>query len=137
MAGQPTSLNAPANRGLQQAEGEGDEPGEAGGEAFPPFVEFTISAAMSTMLSAIAASTGGPGTSTKPKVAAESVMLCARVKAVTVSAMRFQPREDERQDEEQMIDAEKDMLDAQPEIGGCDLATGPRARGPRMRGLRA
>ena len=44
------------------------------------------------MLSAIAASTGGPGTLRKPSVAAPSVMLCATVKAVTVRAMRFQLR---------------------------------------------
>ena len=41
---------------------------------------------------AMAASTGGPGTSTKPSVAAASVMLCATVNAVTVSATRRQSR---------------------------------------------
>ena len=53
---------------------------------------FTISTATSTMLSAMAASTGGPGTWTKPSVAAASVMLCATVNAVTVSATRRQSR---------------------------------------------
>ena len=65
-----------------------------------------------------------------------SVMLCATVKAVTVSAMRFQPphQDDERQHEEQMVDAEEDVLDAEPEIGGGHLlpARSPPAR--RRRG---
>ena len=55
---------------MQQPERKGDEPGETGGEAFRPRAEFTISTATRAMLSAIAASTGGPGTWTKPRVAA-------------------------------------------------------------------
>jgi len=43
-------------------------------------------------LSAMAASTGGPGTLTRSSVAAASVMLCAMVNAVTVSATRRQSR---------------------------------------------
>lgn len=38
------------------------------------------------------ASTGGLGTCAHPSVAAASVMLCARVKAVTVATIRFPPR---------------------------------------------
>ena len=38
------------------------------------------------MLSAIAASTGGPGTCTKPSVARARVIECATVKAVTVTS---------------------------------------------------
>ena len=52
----------------------------------------TISAATNTMLSAIIASTGGPGTCTQPSVAATSVMLCATVNAVTVATIRLPPR---------------------------------------------
>ena len=44
------------------------------------------------MLGAMAASTGGPGTLTRSSVAAASVMLCAMVSAVTVSATRRQSR---------------------------------------------
>ena len=51
----------------------------------------TISQASRRMLSAIAASTGGPGTCTTPSVASASVIECATVKAVTVmtSIRRF------------------------------------------------
>jgi len=56
----------------------------------PLQVTAMMSTATSTMLSAMAASTGGRGTSTKPSVAAANVMLCATVNAVTVSATRRQ-----------------------------------------------
>ena len=52
----------------------------------------TISAATKTMLSAMTASTGRCGTCTKPSVAAESVMLCEIVKAVTVFTSLQPPR---------------------------------------------
>ena len=69
------------------------------------------------------ASTGGPGTFTKPSVAAARVMLCAIVNAVTVRATRRPaPNEDhQRQHKQQVIEAEKDVFDAQVQIGRSDF----------------
>ena len=65
------------------------------------------------------ASTGGPGTFTKPSVAAARVMLCAMVNAVTVMATR-RPASNEdhqRQHKQQVIEAEKNVFDAKAQIG--------------------
>ncbi len=69
---------------VQQAEGEGHEPRPARGELSSPRRMRTISQARSRMLSAITASTGGPGTCTTPRVASASVIECASVNAVMV-----------------------------------------------------
>ena len=69
---------------VQQTEAEGNEPRQRAVKPGFPCRAFRISTATSMMLSAIVASTGGPGTLTNPSVAAASVMLWAMVKAVTV-----------------------------------------------------
>jgi hypothetical protein len=58
------------------------------------------------MLSAITASTGACGTRTQPSVAAASVMLCATVKD-----------HQQRQHEQQVVDAQQDVLDTQGRVG--------------------
>ena len=86
------------------------------------------------MLSAIAASTGREGTSTKPRVARASVMLWASVNAVIVLISIQGPRHDEQQaeHEQQVIDAEQDVLDAQGEVAQGGLPERAGARLQRM-----
>ncbi len=83
-----------------------------------PRRERTISAATKTMLSAMIASTGAEGTCTKPSVASASVMLCAMVNAVIVFTSKPDAAHDEheREDEEQVIDPEEDVLHAEHEV---------------------
>ena len=71
------------------------------------------------MLNAMVASTGGAGTCTQPSVAAARVMLCAAVNAVIVQISRREPvdQDHQRENEQKMIDAEQDVLDAQQQIG--------------------
>ena len=99
----------------------------------------TISTASSRMLSAIAASTGGPGTCTTPSVASASVIECATVNAVMVRAEHASAAndQDERQHEEQMIEAEEDVLDPVREIGAHHRERPARSRRSRPRAARA
>ena len=89
------------------------------------------------MLSAMAASTGGPGTRTTPSVASARVIECATVKAVMVrkSTRRSANDQDERQHEEEMIEAEEDVLDPVREIGTHyrERSAGGRDFDPRLR----
>ena len=82
------------------------------------------------MLSAIVASTGLLGTCTNPSVAAASVMLCATVKAVMVptSLAPSLNQNKQRQHEQQMIDAEKNVLHAQHQIGATHFQRTGRGR---------
>ena len=67
------------------------------------------------MLSAIVASTGARRHGTKPSVASASVMLWATVNAVTVLISIQGPRSisSSAEHEQQVIDAEQDVLDAE------------------------
>ena len=91
------------------------------------------------MLSAMAASTGGPGTCTTPSVASASVIECATVNAVTVAirTRKLRHNEDESENEQQMVIAKEDVFDAMREVCACD---GERSAGrcdlqPRSRGM--
>ena len=90
------------------------------------------------MLSAIIASTGGPGTCTQPSVAATSVMLCATVNAVIVDddALAAAHDQQQRQHEQQVIDAAQDVLDAEHQVGPGDLASARSALDDELRPLR-
>ena len=69
------------------------------------------------MLNAMVPSTGADGTCTTPSVASASVMLCATVNAVIVFYEQAHAvhNENKREDKEQMVDAEKNVLDAEDE----------------------
>ena len=71
------------------------------------------------MLSAIVASTGGPGTWTTPSVASARVIEWAIVNAVIVQDEHADAAHDEhqREHEQQVIVAEQDVLDAVQQIG--------------------
>lgn len=83
----------------------------------------TISAATKTMLSAMTASTGGGGIWTQPSVAAVSVRLWERVKAVTVfTSFPATARDDEqREHEEEMINSCEDVFDAEHGVSAGDF----------------
>ena len=61
---------------------------------------------------------------------APRVMLCATVNAVTVFTSRHVPvgQEQQRQHEQQVVDAGQDVLDPKPEIGAGDLPGTAAAR---------
>ena len=90
------------------------------------------------MLSAIIASTGGPGTCTQPNVAATNVMLCATVKAVIVSDDAPAAAHDQQQceHEQQVIDTAEDVSDTEHEIGPRDFAEPGRALNDELGALR-
>ena len=77
---------------MQQAEREGHEPRPARRQARPAAARVHDLDGDEHDRQAIVASTGRPGTWTKPSVAAASVMLCAMVNAVTVMATRRHSR---------------------------------------------
>ena len=83
--------------------------------SFPRSIR-TTSAATMTMLMAIIASTGRDGSVTHPIVAQVKVMECATVKAVIAFTSLRQSRTISIRagDEEQVIEAEGDVLDAVP-----------------------
>ena len=98
--GRPISESAPAKpkpcrRPNENATSQGHRAVRLGW----PARERAISQASRRMLSAMAASTGGPGTCTTPSVASASVIECASVNAVTVvtSIRRFGDDQDERE----------------------------------------
>ena len=84
-----------------------------------PRCKRTISHASSSMLSAIVASTGGPGTCTTPSVARLSVIECAMVKAVMVhnSTLPAAHDQDQSKHEQQMVKSEKNVLDSVQDVG--------------------
>ena len=71
------------------------------------------------MLSAIMASTGGPGKCTSPSVAKLSVIECATVKAVIVQNSIRRPRtiRIKSKHEQEMVESEKDVLDSMQDVG--------------------
>ena len=123
---------------VKQPESERHEPRRSCGDAGSPSRARMISSATKAIESAIAASTGFGGTWTKPRVAAAKVMLCATVKAVMalIKLPRVPGNQNESEHEEQMIDAEQNVLDAELEIGSGDgpAALTSRDRCPRRTG---
>ena len=95
----------------------------------------TTSAATMTMLTAIIASTGRDGSVTHPSVAQVSVIECATVKAVIAFTSLRQSRtiSISAGDEEQMVEAEGDVLDAVAHIGGEHGPGALRSRDRRRR----
>ena len=63
------------------------------------------------MLSAMAASTGGAGTSTTPSVARLRVIECASVKQGPQQHPAAAHDENKREHEQQVVEAEQDVLD--------------------------
>ena len=129
--GVPRQAELGERRGEAQAMDQAEEaaisqrrPAPAGATRF--------STATQTIEAAISGSTIDDGTSTMPSAARLKVMLWATVKAVTIFTVCQKARgeREQGQQEQQMVDAADDVLDAEAEIGN-ELCLPPGAQAQR------
>ena len=121
---------------VKQPERERDDPGRSCGDAGLALASpDDLGSATKAIESAIAASTGLGGTWTKPSVAAgeRNAMRDGESRDRYDQLPRVRRNQDESEHEEEMIDAEQDVLDAELEIGSGDRPAALTGRDRRLR----